>query len=206
AGTPAYMSPELARGEGHRVDGRSDLFSLGVVFYELLTGRRPLSGDSREELLDRIAKMEPRPPRQLDDTIPKELERICLKAIGKRAAERYTTGKDMSDDLRCWLAGVQGQAPTHIVKQPSVGAQGVPPPPLATDSATTPPSTAAPDSEPHVKIIPKGLRAFDADDADFFLELLPGPRDRHGLPDRLRFWKSRIEQTDADKTFPVGLL
>jgi serine/threonine protein kinase/formylglycine-generating enzyme required for sulfatase activity len=220
AGTPAYMSPELARGEGHRVDGRSDLFSLGVVFYELLTGRRPLSGDSREELLDKIATMEPRPPRQLVDTIPKELERICLKAIGKRAAERYTTGKDMSDDLRYWLAGVQGVPllARPDASAPSIGgpgastqchtdAQGLPPPPaLLTGSTATPPSQTGPESEPHAKIIPKGLRAFDADDADFFLELLPGPRDRYGLPDSLRFWKSRIEQADAEKTFSVGLL
>jgi formylglycine-generating enzyme required for sulfatase activity len=54
--------------------------------------------------------------------------------------------------------------------------------------------------------VPKGLRSFDAADADFFLELLPGPRDRDGLPESLRFWKSRIEQTDSDHTFPVGLL
>ena len=56
------------------------------------------------------------------------------------------------------------------------------------------------------KVIPKGLRSFDEDDADFFLELLPGPRDREGLPDSIRFWKTRIETTDADKTFRVGLI
>jgi hypothetical protein len=57
-----------------------------------------------------------------------------------------------------------------------------------------------------VRIVPKGLRSFDAADADFFLELLPGARDRDGLPDSLRFWKTRIESTDADGTFSVGLI
>jgi len=57
-----------------------------------------------------------------------------------------------------------------------------------------------------VKIVPKGLRSFDARDSDFFLELLPGPRDRDGLPDSIRFWKARIEEMDADSTFTVGLI
>src|SRR5262249_30568116 len=60
--------------------------------------------------------------------------------------------------------------------------------------------------EQQVRIVPKGLRAFDAHDADFFLELLPGPRDREGLPESIRFWKTRIEETDADNTFAVGLV
>ena len=68
--------------------------------------------------------------------------------------------------------------------------------------ANTPPVS---DQRP-MKIVPKGLRSFDAGDADFFLELLPGPRDRDGLPDSIRFWKTRIEEMDADNTFSVGLI
>src|ERR1019366_4809339 len=125
AGTPAYMSPEQARGEGHRVDGRSDIFSLGVVIYELLTGRRPFKAESQDELLDQIARVEARPPRQIDDRIPKELDRICLKALSKRASERYTTAKDMADDLRHWISSPSAQVepePTTPVVEPELDA------------------------------------------------------------------------------------
>src|SRR5437763_1527048 len=63
-----------------------------------------------------------------------------------------------------------------------------------------------PSMQQAVRIVPKGLRSFDAQDADFFLELLPGARDRDGLPDSIRFWKTRIEEMDADNTFSVGLI
>src|SRR5262249_23087560 len=78
------------------------------------------------------------------------------------------------------------------------------PAPTATP-VVSPPPTPASGNQP-VRIVPKGLRSFDAHDADFFLELLPGPRDREGLPDSLRFWKTRIEETDPENTFSVGLL
>jgi serine/threonine protein kinase len=186
AGTPLYLSPEQARREGHRVDGRSDIFSLGVVLYELIAGRRPFRGQTQSGLLGQIASVEAKPPRQVDDAVPAELERICLKALAKRASERYTTAGDMAGDLRHFLAGQAG-----VQQQAAV--------------ATTPPVPATGPATP-TKIVPKGLRSFDAHDADFFLELLPGPRDREGLPESVRFWKTRIEEKDADKTFAVGLI
>ncbi len=103
-GTAAYMSPEQARGEGRLVDGRSDLYSLGIILYQLLTGRLPFQFKTPRDCLDQIARREMRPPRSIDDTIPPELERICLHCLEKEVGKRYSTGLDLAEDLQNWLA------------------------------------------------------------------------------------------------------
>jgi WD40 repeat protein/serine/threonine protein kinase len=101
-GTPAYMAPEQAAGERRNVDGRSDVYSLGVVLYELLTGELPFRGNQRM-LLHQVLHDEPRPPRRLNDGIPRDLETICLKAMAKEPGRRYATAGALADDLRRYL-------------------------------------------------------------------------------------------------------
>jgi serine/threonine protein kinase len=209
-GTPAYMSPEQAKGEGHRVDGRSDIFSLGVVFYEMLARHRPFHGDSSLELFEQIIELDPKPLRQWNDSIDRELERICQKMLSKRKSTRYSNAADLSDDLSLFVSKKQsefmtrsefpGSDPGSFSTSELVG------PSSGNTRDTVPSSTQHTSGSKTLTIVPKGLRSFDYADADFFLELLPGPRDREGLPDGLSFWKSRIEERDPERTFPVGLI
>jgi class 3 adenylate cyclase/tetratricopeptide (TPR) repeat protein len=100
SGTPWYMSPEQVVGTAHRIDGRTDVYSLGVVLYQMLSGRVPFRVNNTAELLRQVRDDEPQPPRQLVRDIPTELERACLKALAKRLPDRYTTAADFAEDLR----------------------------------------------------------------------------------------------------------
>lgn len=117
AGSPAYMSPEQVLGQSHFLDGRSDIWSLGVIFYELLAGRRPFRAPSLDQLRQEIIERSPRPLRQIDDAIPLELERCCAKCLERSLERRYASAADLAGDLRKWLSS-QTAAPRTAERWP----------------------------------------------------------------------------------------
>ena len=175
AGTVPYMSPEQAQGESHRLDLRSDIWALGVMLYKLLGKRLPFDGDSREKLLNAIDLHAPKPLDELDQSIPRELSRICLRCLEKRAIDRYQTTEELCQDLSYWLTN-------SVELNETCPADG---PELAQLIA---------DAE-----LP-GLRPLDQRHSAFFQALLPGPRDRSGMSQIVSFWKKRIEQREIPST------
>ena len=134
-GTPHYMSPEQVIGSRKVVDHRTDVYSLGATLYELLTLLPAFSAGDRLELIVKIANAEPRRPRNVDPSIPRDLETIVLKAMAKDPADRYSSATDLADDLGRFLDGrpiharpvsFLPRAAKWIHRRPMHAASGVP--------------------------------------------------------------------------------
>jgi len=104
-GTPSYMAPEQARGEVHKLDRRTDVYSLGATLYDLLAGRPPFIGEASVDVLVSLALEEATPLRKLDAGIPVDLETIVMKCLEKEPVSRYESAKALADDLGRYLAG-----------------------------------------------------------------------------------------------------
>lgn len=178
-GTPAYMSPEQACGEGHRVGPRSDIFSLGVVLYELLGGKRPFTSSSLTRLRQMIESEEPTPLRTLRAEIDATLERIAVRALSKRISDRQATALELASELQDYLEKKRTGVASALTECDG-------------QLATLP--------------LPTNLRPLQTIDTRAFLEMLPGPRDASGVPQSVQFWKDRIDVRGPREPFRVGLL
>ncbi len=182
AGTSRFMSPEQLSGETHRIDERTDLWGLGVVIYWMCSGDYPFYGSSFVELHEQIKTQSHRHLDQSNSKVPTELDRICRKCLSELMRDRYASVDAFLEDLESLESNT---GPGLDSARPATGNK--------LDSELQSEITNYDRGAQAATVVPKCLRPYDENDAGFFLELLPGPKDRWGNPECLRFWLSRFD-------------
>ena len=156
SGTLSYMAPEQARGQGERVDARTDVFGLGAVLYELITGRPPYRDPDPQKLVELARRGEVTPPRQVKRSIPRPLERVCLKALAADPAKRFGSAEELRRALRLyrqrplWIAGA-GVAAACVLGIIPVAKRLAPP--AGSDSAVSSNTSQGPVALPSIAVV-----------------------------------------------------
>ena len=167
-GTPSYMSPEQFM--GHPVDGRSDLFSCGVILYQLLTGEKPFTGESSTTIMYKVLREEPTPPSELNLTLTPSLDFVIKKALSKSPADRFQTGRAFADALQDAIAG-------DMTISPAAAAGAAAPAPIQFTQAPAAPVTATPaGKKPPAALWVAGFAAMMAVGAGGYILLAPAKK------------------------------
>ncbi len=150
-GTPNYMSPEQVKGRA--VDGRSDIFALGVILYELVTGEKPFGGQNITTVIYKIINENPIPPRELDSTIHPGLSFVISKALAKSADERFQTCRELAEALKNYrnLGSEAAPSATVVIKVPPIPMEPAAPPPTPTRQTAAPRQAAPAPAPPRPK-------------------------------------------------------
>jgi serine/threonine protein kinase len=209
AGSLAYMAPEQILGKAHLQDGRCDLWAVGVMLYEMIVGERPFQESSPADLKRAILHGAATPPHQIKSAIPRALGDICQSCLERKLRNRYSSAQDVLADLESCLSPEPPQKSQQL--RPSGAA-------TASDSDSGSGSSSGPGSgaggsgrsgpvevsQPTLEL--RGLRSYGEDDSEIFLQLLPGRRASDGLPTEVSAFRRKLEQCEAHRTFPVGLI
>ncbi len=194
-GTPGYMSPEQIRNETKRIGPSSDIFSAGILLYEMLAGRVPFHGETQAAISQATLETTPVPIPTLNPDVPAELDRIVRRALRKNVKDRYNSMEAFQAQLIQWLASQEAASELQTIR--------------ANDSesgAGFESTWATATFRAKARITHRGLQPFESDDAKFFLSLVPGVLASSGLPETVQFWKDWLEGFDSTEYTRIAVL
>lgn len=192
SGTLRYMSPEQMRDETHRIDARSDVFSLGIVLYEMLTGRLPFPGRDWAEIAEATLSVEPYSASANNPDVPVELDRICRRALRKSVKDRFPNMTEFADALlkvQALLPNTSNQFERAVEQLPNPDSRFF-------DSV----------SSPQELIVPRGLQPYQRTDSEWFCHLVSGARHYSGMPESIYAWTQWVELASSRDTDRLGVL